>query len=45
VVQGHAELTERETSMTTAYDLAVRRALEADGVGFINEDGGGPGCV
>jgi transcriptional regulator with XRE-family HTH domain len=38
-----AELTERETSMTTANDLAVRRALEAAGVEFIDENGGGPG--
>jgi transcriptional regulator with XRE-family HTH domain len=39
-----AELTESETSMTTANDLAVRRALEAAGVVFIDEDGGlGPG--
>jgi transcriptional regulator with XRE-family HTH domain len=38
-----AELTEDETSMTAANDLAVRRALEAAGVEFIEEDGGGPG--
>jgi DNA-binding XRE family transcriptional regulator len=38
-----AELTEVETSMTTANDLAVRRALEAAGVEFIDENGGGPG--
>jgi ribosome-binding protein aMBF1 (putative translation factor) len=38
-----AELTEGETSMTTANDLAVRRALEAAGVEFIDENGGGPG--
>jgi transcriptional regulator with XRE-family HTH domain len=38
-----AELTEDETSMTTANDLAVRRALEAAGVEFIDEDGSGPG--
>jgi ribosome-binding protein aMBF1 (putative translation factor) len=38
-----AELTEDETSMTTANDLAVRRALEAGGVEFIDENGGGPG--
>ena len=29
--------------MTAANDLAVRRALEAAGVEFIDEDGGGPG--
>ncbi len=34
---------ERETSMTVANDLAVRRALEAAGVEFIDENGGGPG--
>jgi transcriptional regulator with XRE-family HTH domain len=38
-----AELTEDETSMTTANDLAVRRALEAAGVEFIDGNGGGPG--
>jgi hypothetical protein len=38
-----AELTENETSMTTANDLAVRRALETAGVEFIDENGGGPG--
>ena len=34
---------EDETSMTAANDLAVRRALEAAGVEFIDENGGGPG--
>jgi hypothetical protein len=29
--------------MTAANDLAVRRALEAAGVEFIEENGGGPG--
>jgi hypothetical protein len=29
--------------MTTANDLAVRRALEAGGVEFIDKNGGGPG--
>jgi transcriptional regulator with XRE-family HTH domain len=38
-----AELTESETSMTAANDSAVRRALEAAGVEFIDENGGGPG--
>jgi hypothetical protein len=38
-----AELTEVETSMTAANDLAVRRALETAGVEFIDENGGGPG--
>ena len=38
-----AELTENATSMTAANDMAVRRALEAAGVEFIDENGGGPG--
>ncbi len=38
-----AELSLHETSMTTANDLSVRRALEAAGVEFIDENGGGPG--
>jgi hypothetical protein len=38
-----AELTDSETSMTAANDLAVRRALEAAGVEFIDENGGGAG--
>jgi hypothetical protein len=38
-----AELTDSETAMTTANDLAVRRALETAGVEFIDENGGGPG--
>ena len=38
-----AELTESQTSMTAANDLAVRRALETAGVEFIEENGGGPG--
>jgi hypothetical protein len=38
-----AELEEKETSMTGPNDAAVRRALEAAGVEFINENGGGPG--
>jgi hypothetical protein len=38
-----AELAEDETSMTAANDLAVRRALEAAGVEFIEENGGGAG--
>jgi hypothetical protein len=37
-----AELAEDRTSLTVANDLAVRRALEAAGVEFIDEDGGGP---
>ena len=38
-----AELTDAETSLTAANDLAVRRALEAAGVEFLDENGGGPG--
>jgi hypothetical protein len=38
-----AELAERETSMTAANDLAIRRTLEAAGVEFIDENGAGPG--
>ena len=38
-----AEASEPETSMTTANDLAVRRALESAGIEFIDENGGGPG--
>ena len=38
-----AEGADGATSMTTANDLAVRRALENAGVEFIDENGGGPG--
>jgi hypothetical protein len=38
-----AELAEGRTSMTVPNDMAVRRALAAAGVEFIDEDGGGPG--
>jgi transcriptional regulator with XRE-family HTH domain len=38
-----AELTESETSLTTVNDLALRHALEAAGVEFIDDNGGGPG--
>jgi hypothetical protein len=38
-----AELTDKETLMNAANDLAIRRALEAAGVEFIDENGGGPG--
>jgi hypothetical protein len=38
-----AELSEAETSMTAANDLAIKRALESAGVEFIDENGGGPG--
>ena len=36
-----AELADGETSMTAANNHAVRRALEAAGVEFIDENGGG----
>jgi Arc/MetJ-type ribon-helix-helix transcriptional regulator len=38
-----AELTDFHTKMTAPNDLSVRRALEAAGVEFIDENGGGPG--
>src|SRR5215471_715130 len=38
-----AELTDETTSLTAANDLSLRRALEAAGVVFIDENGGGPG--
>jgi hypothetical protein len=38
-----AELAERDTWMTSPNDLAIRRAFEAAGVDFIDENGGGPG--
>jgi transcriptional regulator with XRE-family HTH domain len=38
-----AELTDRQTSLTAANDLAIRHALEAAGVEFIPENGGGVG--
>src|SRR5215475_1208053 len=38
-----AELAEDKTSLTVANDLALRRALEAAGVEFIDENGGGEG--
>jgi len=38
-----AEVAEDKISLTAANDLAVRRALEAAGVEFIDENGGGPG--
>jgi transcriptional regulator with XRE-family HTH domain len=38
-----AELKEDETSMTNVNALAIRRALEAAGVEFIDSNGGGPG--
>ena len=38
-----AELAEGPTSLTTANDHAIRRALEQAGVEFIDENGEGPG--
>ena len=38
-----AELKENQTALTSANDLAIRRALESAGVQFIDENGGGPG--
>src|ERR1700716_3424394 len=38
-----AETAEENPSITAANDLALRRALEAAGVEFIDENGGGPG--
>src|SRR5215467_9294799 len=38
-----AEVADGQTSLTAANDLAIRRALEAARVEFIDEDGGGAG--
>ena len=38
-----AEAEDYSTSLTVANSLAIRRALEAAGVEFIDENGGGPG--
>jgi hypothetical protein len=38
-----AEVAEEGTSLTAANELAIRRALEAAGVEFIDENGGAPG--
>jgi transcriptional regulator with XRE-family HTH domain len=38
-----AEVAEESISLTVANELAIRRALEAAGVVFIDENGGGPG--
>ena len=38
-----AELSDVRTNMTIPNEQAVRRALEAAGVDFIDENGGGPG--
>ena len=38
-----AELADQSTSLTAPNDSALRAALEAAGVEFIDENGGGPG--
>jgi hypothetical protein len=38
-----AEVAEDEIALTAANILAIRNALEAAGVEFIDENGGGPG--
>ena len=38
-----AELAESATSMTAPNNMAVRHALEAAGIEFIDENGGGAG--
>jgi hypothetical protein len=38
-----AELAEGATSLTAANDQAIRRAFEAAGIEFLDENGGGPG--
>jgi transcriptional regulator with XRE-family HTH domain len=38
-----AELTDGETSLTSANDRAIRQTLELAGVEFIDENGGGAG--
>jgi hypothetical protein len=38
-----AELSDAGTSLTAVNDEAIRRTLEAGGVEFIEENGGGPG--
>jgi len=38
-----AEVAEHQTSLTAANDLAIQRALEAAGVEFIDDNGGGEG--
>jgi len=40
-----AEVAEDGISLTAANELAIRRALEAAGVEFIDENGGGPGVL
>jgi hypothetical protein len=38
-----AEVVDERTSLTPANELAIRRALEAAGIEFIDQNGGGPG--
>jgi transcriptional regulator with XRE-family HTH domain len=38
-----AELTRSATSLTRVNDYVIRQALEAAGVEFIDQNGGGPG--
>jgi hypothetical protein len=38
-----AEISDSETSLTAANELAILRAFQAAGVEFIDENGGGPG--
>ena len=38
-----AEVAEQDISLTAANELAIRRTLEAAGVEFIDENGGGAG--
>jgi hypothetical protein len=38
-----AEVADEGTSLTAANELAIRNALEAAGVEFIQENGGGSG--
>jgi transcriptional regulator with XRE-family HTH domain len=38
-----AEIADEGTVLTAANELAIRRALEVEGVVFIDENGGGPG--
>lgn len=38
-----AEVAEQAIALTAANDIALRRTLEAAGVDFIDENGGGPG--
>jgi hypothetical protein len=38
-----AEVAEERIAITAANNLAIRRAFEAAGIEFIDENGGGPG--